>query len=211
LIVGDRLAVSLGRLDAVLVTVNEPCRKGAACGTLADVAKTLNTIRGTAGQIEIAAKHENAQLSTLDRQEAQIYAGVKRSLNGVDSELMEARQLTASMTETSRQASLTLQGAQVDLRTMNTTIAAAQPVLAATTGAVNGVNASVAELTPRMHTFLVQSAKTVANVQGVTADGQRIADKMTADYFAPKPWWKKAAGKFGDAWDITAAVARHLP
>jgi hypothetical protein len=43
------------------------------CGTLADLAKTLNTARGTMGQIEIAARHENRNLGTLDTQEATLF------------------------------------------------------------------------------------------------------------------------------------------
>ena len=43
------------------------------CGTLADVAKTLNTVRGTFGEIRIAANHENRNLGTLDTQEATLF------------------------------------------------------------------------------------------------------------------------------------------
>jgi ABC-type transporter Mla subunit MlaD len=43
------------------------------CGTLADLAKTLNTVRGTFGEIRIAANHENRNLGTLDTQEAKLF------------------------------------------------------------------------------------------------------------------------------------------
>lgn len=43
------------------------------CGTLADVAKTLNTVRGTFGELRIAANHENRNLGTLDTQEATLF------------------------------------------------------------------------------------------------------------------------------------------
>ncbi|MDE2107205.1 MAG: hypothetical protein KGL39_58955 [Patescibacteria group bacterium] len=51
------------------------------CGTLADVAKTLNTIRGAFGQIEVAAIHENRNLTNLDAQEKQLFSDVHSSLD----------------------------------------------------------------------------------------------------------------------------------
>jgi hypothetical protein len=70
------------------------------CGTLADVAKTLGTIRGAAGQIEVAANHEDKRIAVLDGQEATIYRNTNASL-------LQLRE---------------------DLRTANTTIAGLQPV-----------------------------------------------------------------------------------
>jgi hypothetical protein len=52
--------------------VNHPCVPG-PCGTLSDVAKTLNTVRGTFGEIETAANHEDRNLSTLDKQEDALF------------------------------------------------------------------------------------------------------------------------------------------
>jgi hypothetical protein len=52
--------------------LNKPCVPG-PCGTLADINKTLGTVRGTFGQIEIAANHEDKNLSTLDTQEATLF------------------------------------------------------------------------------------------------------------------------------------------
>lgn len=63
-------------MDNTLTIVNQTCGDGHPCGTLADVAKTLNTIRGTAGQVEIAAAHENKNLTTLDQQEATLFSDV---------------------------------------------------------------------------------------------------------------------------------------
>jgi hypothetical protein len=60
------------KLGRSIDLVNAPCAPG-PCGTLADVGKTLNTARGTFGQIEIAANHENRNLGTLDFQEATLF------------------------------------------------------------------------------------------------------------------------------------------
>lgn len=57
--------------------VNRPCPgpkdKAVACGTLADVNRTLATYRGTAGVMEKALIHENANLDRLDAQEQQAF------------------------------------------------------------------------------------------------------------------------------------------
>src|SRR5208282_2531660 len=50
----DSINQAAAGLNATIQIVNRPCGKQ-ACGTLADIAKTLNTVRGTAGEIEIAA------------------------------------------------------------------------------------------------------------------------------------------------------------
>jgi hypothetical protein len=79
---------SLGRasdsLNATIQTVNRPCGTEKPCGTLADVAKTLNTFRGTAGQVEIAAIHENRNLGTLDGQEATLFGDFHTTLQSTN-------------------------------------------------------------------------------------------------------------------------------
>jgi ABC-type transporter Mla subunit MlaD len=64
------------KLDDTLGTVNRPCGGGQPCGTLADFTKTLNTARLTMGQIEIAANHEDKNLTLLDSQEATFFGDV---------------------------------------------------------------------------------------------------------------------------------------
>lgn len=68
-------------INKTLYTVNKNCDT-APCGTLADVARTLNTVRGTFGQIEVAAIHENNNLTTLDSQEAQLFTDTHSVLTG---------------------------------------------------------------------------------------------------------------------------------
>lgn len=71
-------------LSAVLQNVNRPCEKGKPCGTLADVASTLATIRGTAGQVEVAARHENQNLTVLDDQEATLFSDLHGTLQSAN-------------------------------------------------------------------------------------------------------------------------------
>jgi ABC-type transporter Mla subunit MlaD len=72
------------KVNTTLDIVNRQCGKQ-PCGTLADVAKTLNTVRGTFGQIEVAANHEDKQLATLDAQERTMFGNVNDMVTAANS------------------------------------------------------------------------------------------------------------------------------
>ena len=175
------------------MTVSRPCGGSQACGTLADVAKTLNTIRGTAGQVELAAKHENAQLATLDRQEAQIYADVH-------AELLSAQTLTASLTETSREAAASLHSADQALQAANVTIEAAQPALRGATVTLSDVDALVAD--PDLKRMLAASADSAAEIDGTATDVRKVADSVSNKFLHPPPkhWWNYAGRLWYVVW-----------
>lgn len=59
-------------LNQTIALLNHPCVPG-PCGTIADIGRTLNTARGTMGQIEVAANHEDKNLNTLDQQETLLF------------------------------------------------------------------------------------------------------------------------------------------
>lgn len=73
---------SSNQLNSVLAKITAPCQpeKGHVysvgedkpCGTLADLARTLNTFRGFAGTLEFAGRHFDKSLSTYDQQEKNI-------------------------------------------------------------------------------------------------------------------------------------------
>jgi len=75
---------TINNINAAAKTINQPCGDDKPCGTLADVAKTLNTVRGTFGQIEVAANHEDRNLTTLDAQEATLFADTHRTFMDAD-------------------------------------------------------------------------------------------------------------------------------
>jgi hypothetical protein len=74
-----------------LYNVNRPCGTVggtlAPCGTLADVNKLMNTGRGTLGQLEIAANHEDRNLTTLDNQENTLFTDFHATLGTADAGL----------------------------------------------------------------------------------------------------------------------------
>ncbi len=198
LMVGHALCQSLRLLDDTLREVNRPCAalvdgRMQPCGTLADVAKTLNTFRNTAGQVEIAARHENAQLATLDRQEAQIYTDIH-------AELLTTQQLTASLTETSRAASTTLADASRAIQTANETIASAQPALEGA-GRVT-LHADQLLTGPQLQKFLDSATDTSAQADATASDVRRVSDNLTQRFLHPPPrhWWNYAGRVWSVAW-----------
>jgi hypothetical protein len=81
------------KLNAALDEINRDCDEAKTqkpCGTLADFAKMLKTFRGAAGQVEVAARHENENLSTLDTQEAQLFADTHGDLVALAKTLADA-------------------------------------------------------------------------------------------------------------------------
>jgi hypothetical protein len=143
-------------LNKTLESINRPCGTKQPCGTLADVSKTLGTIRGAAGQIEVAANHEDKRIAVIDLQEATIYRNTNASL-------LQLRE---------------------DLRTANTTIAGLQPVFvglgkdaAALQVTTESANALIAN--PQIPVILNNTAAATGNVsqaaghlEAATADVQ---------------------------------------
>lgn len=115
----DPIVSSLGTVTAninkTLDEINRPCGGHASCGSLADLNKTLGTLRGVLGVVEVAAKHENDQLYALDAQERVLYSDLHTTL-------------VAGQNTLGRSADL--------LTTANTTVQGLQPVLAETEIAV---------------------------------------------------------------------------
>lgn len=66
--------------------LNNSCTPG-PCGLLYDTARTLGTIRGTFGEIEIAAHHEDKNLDTLDTQEATLFRDTHDTLDSFSDDL----------------------------------------------------------------------------------------------------------------------------
>jgi hypothetical protein len=52
--------------------LNQPCGKGHACGTVAELNEAIRAGHHAIGQVEIAANHENKRLDVLDKQEVAI-------------------------------------------------------------------------------------------------------------------------------------------
>lgn len=198
--IGWRANAVLGDADAVLVqakplprkaaqlldALNRPCGKRQPCGTLATVNKTVvkigDAVVTTQEQERAITPHTIAAMDNLNR-------------------------AANALTETASAAAGTLHSASDDLKTLNTSIAATQPLIEAATATVRDYGALAPALTA-----------TAASVQGMTfhfnaiaGDAQTVADKETKDFLKPTRWYMVPVKRFGEIWDITTAVARHTP
>jgi hypothetical protein len=52
---------------------------------------------------------------------------------------------------------------------------------------------------------------TTANFAAITKDARLASDKLTNDFVAPKPWYRKIGPSLSDLWDYGALAARHMP
>ena len=191
-------APTAGKTDAVLDHINRPC-KGAsgpdACGTLAQINKTVIDAGDAIVRTQLIERSTQPHIiSAMDEfgQTAKHLSSTADSLKGT------ADALTG-----------TAQGATDTLAEGKRTIAAAQPLLAQLTA--NG--ASLQATTDTINDILKRQAigKLLDNAAGISGDFRTIADKATADFIRPVPWWQQPIKKSGQLIDIGAAIARHTP
>lgn len=54
-------------------------------------------------------------------------------------------------------------------------------------------------------------AELTGNANGIAADARKVTDKLTEDFTAKKPWYRRIGPSLEDVWDYGALVARHTP
>jgi len=185
-------------LKPTLDHLNRPCKGPAgpdACGTLAQINKTVITAGDAIVRTQLIERAAQPHIiSAMDEfgQTAKHLSSTADSLKGT------ADALTG-----------TAQGATDTLAEGKRTIAAAQPLLAQLTA--NG--ASLQATTDTINDILKRQAigKLLDNAAGISGDFRTIADKATADFIRPVPWWQQPIKKSGQLIDIGAAIARHTP
>lgn len=67
-------------LNKAITEINQPCGKGHPCGTIAELNEAIRAFHQAIGFVEIAAKHEDANLTTIDQQEATLYGEAASSM-----------------------------------------------------------------------------------------------------------------------------------
>jgi len=182
---------SVDALNIALDEINRPCTvpvKGEekSCGTVADVNQTLHAIRDAAGVVVIAGKHEDAQLKTLDRQEATLF-------NDLHSTAIAARGTINAATGTLEALTATAGVAQKSME-------AAGPLLDAGTRTANTLNQTISSSAPDLHRFLKAAADTTEQGKRIVTDGADEADKFVHPPSVKKTFW-------GSVW----FVVHHVP
>ena len=179
-------APALPDLAPTLNAINRPCpipgKTGAPCGTLADLNRTLATVRGAVGTVETAGRHYDKQLSTLDKQEAILF----KDIHGTAT---DARSAIADVRTTVNTANSALGHVAAVLDGTKTALASVQ----------NDTDAIHTRLTdPRVDNLMDSFNSTGRNVAGMTAsgagildDGHKLADHYEKIIDNPKlsPWY----------------------
>lgn len=153
------------RADATAITananrtlneINRPCGGGHPCGTLADVAKTLGTIRGATGQLEVAAHHEDSRLAVLDAQEAQIFTDTHTLLQRGSIAVDTANATLAGLQPVESQ--LKVEAQSLNTATQNLSVLLANPQIPAAIAHANSslahIDATVADTQEAVHRWL---------------------------------------------------------
>jgi hypothetical protein len=115
----------------------------------------------------------------------------------------------AALHTTADTATGVLAEATETLKVGKRTVARATPILEASEQAVDDLDALLKD--EAIHKVLTSTAETSANFAGVSHDFKLVADKETADWLRPVPWWKQPIKKAGALIDITAAIGRNMP
>ncbi len=174
----------------LLATMNRPCENGKPCGTLADVARTLNTIRGTFGQIEVAARHENRQLSILDAQERQLFEDLHGTSVQARETLSSLSSTAQALTGTASEAQHTIERAQPLLESLNGTAKAS-------TDAIDALNARISDT--HVDALMRNLDQTSDHVSGITGNLEKMSGHIEKEVDAPSTWKSRAAGGGMDA------------
>jgi hypothetical protein len=175
-------------VDAGLAAINRPCRKDVPCGTLAALDKAI-------------VKAGDA-IVTTQLEERRIPGEIETTLAAYQSVPIHVdRTLDAATNVTNRLAT--------DADTLNQDFAAAQPLLASYTAAGNSLNDLLKQRAIILTLDNMQAM--TGNGNSILADARKVADKTTADYLKPVPWWKQPIKKSSDLLDIGALFARHAP
>lgn len=165
-------------LNTSLNEINRPCEvKYKTCGSIADFNRTLATARGAIGQIEIAAKHENKNLTTLDAQEHTLFLDAHNTLLAGQNTLNQGSILLTTANQTVldtqpvlTQGELALAGLTTNLDSLHTLIA----------------NTAIPKIITALQVTSEQAAGTSANLNATTADIKQAVH----DYLHPK-WYEK--------------------
>lgn len=183
-------------LDATIKRVNGPT------GTITETDKLLLAIKSTTVHIDMAARHEDQQLGILDAQERKLFADLHGTAKDAQSTLTALTGTAQALTETVGEGKATLEATKPVLASLDAATLSGKAV-------IDSLNARIND--PHLTELMVHLDSTTGNIDGITADAVKVADKTTSDYLSPKPWYRKVFKYAGDAFDFAALAARHTP
>ena len=182
------LAPTVQKLNQTVDAINAPCvgfHGSTTCGPIAQLSQTAKNVGIVAG---------------LSAQQ------VKQSGVLIDSAAQAVQKVSTDLSGTAQAATGTLNAATGTLTTIQTQ---AGPLMAVYTKDGQDLDALL-----KSHAL----NQSLDNVQAITASGElimangaRVTTKMADDYTKPSTPWGRFLHLGMDAFDVTAAVARHVP
>lgn len=166
LLAGD-VRTTVASANAALAHLNS------STGTIAETDKLLLALKSTTVHVDMAARHEDQQLGTLDTQERQVFADLHATMSTADTTL-------ASLTETA-------QGVTGSIQTANATIAGLQPLEKAATQSVLHLDAVISD--PAIPATLENAVKITSDAVRITTDAADEADKLAHPPLKKMGFW----------------------
>jgi hypothetical protein len=163
-IVGKTLNSSVTQTTSIVNQLNVTLAKlNGPTGTIAEVDKLLLALKSTTVHVDIAARHEDQQLTVLDVQERQLFADAHGTLG-------EVQKTAAALTGTAQQATATLGEAQRTIQVAQPLVASLDTTAKASTAAVNSLNARITD--PHVDSLMAHLDSTTGHIDGIAADAQ---------------------------------------
>jgi len=193
----QNISTVTGRMSTTLDAINAPCagfHGSVTCGPLAQLSQTEKNVGILAGK--------SAQQV---QQTGVLVTAVAHNLDTVGESV---KQTASHLNKTADAATGTLDAGTKTIQTANTRLG---PLMDAWTAPAVNLDAMIRENSPSVRRVLVSAADFTDNASGISGDLRKVADKESYDYLKPVPWWEWPIKRAGQVWDITAAVARHVP
>jgi hypothetical protein len=193
---------TLSKLDQVFDTINRPCGGGHPCGTLANADKAMVKV----GDI----------LVTSQLQERDVAKAAESNMAAVNGLATHLNKTADALTATSNAATGSIYAFKGSADALTGTFNAATGTLHATQAPIDALTQDASDLdallkSPSIYGTLDNVNLLTGNINGIAENGRRVTDKLTNDFVAPKPWYRKIVPSIGDIWDLSALAARHTP
>lgn len=177
--------------NATLGEVNRPCR-GSSCGTLANVEKLTTKL----GDVAVDTQRQVQQTGVLINAASTSLTATSET---VQAQLSHVGPLLDAGRAAAEAGTVAVAGLQVD----------AHGLLVNGSGAITDARSFINQ--PALGATITNVAAVTGSTAAITEDLRKVADKTTADYLRPVPWYLWPLKRSGEILDIGAAVARHTP
>ena len=181
--------------------------------TVTKVNGTLDNINGATGTWSAASAQQIASFAAIERDLRAELWHVDRVLLATTDTMTAAKgavitanaqmQHIAPLLDSARDATAAIPGTLAYIQADTHTL------MLNGNGAVSDVRDFINQ--PSLTGTLTNVQSITQSAAGISEDARKVADKATADYLKPVPWYLYPVKRSGQLLDIGAAVARHTP